>query len=133
MSKHFQKRILFGILFPLFILNGCLCAASETQVLPCWFLEATGLYCPGCGSGRGVAATLRGDFGTAFRYNPMLYLLGIPAMGILTWEYIRMVFAVRRMKPVMLPQWLTYTVVAVVFLFWILRNVPAFSFLAPVG
>lgn len=132
MRKNLTKRILYGILFPLFILIGCLCAASEWLVLPCPFYELTGLYCPGCGSGRAVAATLRGELWTAFRQNPMLYILGIPSMAVLIWEYIRIVFYVRRMKPVTPPQWLVYSVLVLLVGFWILRNVPWFSFLAPI-
>ena len=101
--------------------------------MPCYFYDLTGLYCPGCGSGRAVAATLRGELWTAFRWNPMLYLLGIPAMAVLVWEYVRVVFDVRKMKPVEPPQWLICTVAATVIGFWVLRNLPWFSFLAPGG
>lgn len=133
MRKYLVKRILYGILFPLFILIGCLCATGKRLVLPCTFYDLTGLYCPGCGSGRAVAATLRGDFWAAFRWNPMLYILGVPAMAVLVWEYIRVVFDIRKMKPVTPPQWLVCTVTVLVIGFWILRNLPWFSFLAPIG
>lgn len=132
MQGNIHKRILFGILFPAFIVIGCLCATSKTLTLPCYFRDLTGLYCPGCGSGHAVAAMLRGDFGAAFRWNPMVYLLGIPSMGILIYEYIRVVFGIRSMKPVMLPGWLMYSMAALLIAFWILRNVPQFPFLAPI-
>ena len=133
MKKYLVKRILYGILFPLFIVIGCLCATSRWLVLPCTFYDLTGLYCPGCGSGRAVAATLRGDLWAAFRWNPMLFILGIPSMAVLVWEYIRVVFDIRKMKPVMPPQWLVITVAVLVFIFWIGRNLPWFAFLAPNG
>ena len=133
MKKYLVKRILYGILFPLFILIGCLCATSKWLVLPCGFYDLTGLYCPGCGSGRAVAATLRGDLWAAFRWNPMLYILGIPSMAVLVWEYIRVVFDIRKMKPVTPPQWLVITVTVLVIAFWIGRNLPWFAFLAPNG
>ena len=132
MVQNRTKRILYGVLFPAFILIGCLCAGSRLS-LPCMFRELTGLYCPGCGSGRSVAALLRGDWGTAFRYNPMLFLLGFPSMGVLIHEYIRVVFAVPGMKPLMPPQWLLRSAVAVLIAFWIMRNIPLFSFLTPGG
>ena len=106
---------------------------SKTLVLSCWFYETTGLFCPGCGSGRAVAATLRGDLREAFRFNPMLYLLGIPSMAVLIHEYVRIVFGVRSLKPVMLPVWLMRSVTTLLIAFWILRNIPLFSFLAPCG
>ena len=133
MPKKSYERILFGILFPIFIAIGCLCATSKTLSLSCRFHDLTGLYCPGCGSGRAVAATLRGDFREAFRWNPMVYLLGIPSMGILIYEYIRVVFGIRSLKPVMLPEWLMRSAAALLLTFWILRNLPLFSFLAPGG
>lgn len=133
MQGNLHKRILFGILFPAFIAVGCLCAVSKTLVLPCYFRDLTGLYCPGCGSGRAVAATLRGDFLQAFRWNPMLYLLGIPSMAVLIHEYIRVVFDVRGLKPVTVPDRVTGGVTVALIAFWILRNIPWFSFLAPGG
>lgn len=122
-----------GILFPVLIAIGCLCAVSKTLVFPCYFYDLTGLYCPGCGSGRAVAAMLRGDFLQAFRWNPMIYLLGIPSLGILVYEYIRIVFGVRRLKPVTPPVWLMRSVLVLLIAFWVLRNTALFSFLAPCG
>ena len=133
MQGNLYKRILLGILFPAFIAIGCLCAMSKTLVLPCYFHDLTGLYCPGCGSGHAVAATLRCEFGEAFRWNPMVYLLGIPSMAILIYEYVRIVFCIRHLKPVILPGWLMHSMVALLIAFWILRNIPFFSFLAPCG
>lgn len=131
MQRNLYKRILLGILFPAFIAIGCLCAMSETLILSCRFHDLTGLYCPGCGSGRAVAATLRGDFREAFRWNPMVYLLGVPSMAILGYEYVRVVFGVRRLKPVMMSERLVSSVTVLVIVFWVLRNIPFFSFLAP--
>ena len=53
-------------------------------------------------------------------------------MAVLIWEYIRIVFYVRRMRPVTPPQWLVYSVLVLLVGFWILRNLPWFSFLAPI-
>ena len=39
---------------------------------PCVFNEATGLYCPGCGSTRSVRFLIRGDIGNSFIYNPIV-------------------------------------------------------------
>ena len=61
----------------------------------------------------------------------MVYLLGIPSMAILGYEYVRVVFGVRRLKPVMLSEWLVSSVTVLVIVFWVLRNIPFFSFLAP--
>lgn len=61
----------------------------------------------------------------------MVYLLGVPSMTILGYEYVRVVFGVRRLKPVMLSEWLMSSVTVLVIVFWVLRNIPFFSFLAP--
>lgn len=103
------------------------------MVLPCYFRELTGLYCPGCGSGHAVAVTLRGNFWEAFQWNPMVYLLGIPSMAILMHEYIRMVFNIRNIKPVVLPGWLMRGIVFFMVVFWILRNISWLSFLTPLS
>lgn len=131
MRGNSYKRILIGILFPAFIVIGCWCTMNKTLALPCYFRELTDLYCPGCGSGRAIGAILMGNFREAFRWNPMVFLLGIPSMGILAYEYIRFVFDVRSMKPVMLPVWVIRGTAAILIAFWILRNIPALSFLAP--
>lgn len=80
-----------------------------------------------------MAAILRGELWIAFRQNPMLFILGFPSMAVLIWEYIRIVFDVRKMKPVTPPQWLIYSVLVLLVGFWILRNIPWFSFLTPVA
>lgn len=61
----------------------------------------------------------------------MVYLLGVPSMAILGYAYVRVVFGVRRLKPVMLSEWLVSSVTVLVIVFWVLRNIPFFSFLAP--
>lgn len=44
----------------------------------CWFYSATGLYCPFCGSLRGVAALSQGEVLTALHNNaPVMLLLGV--------------------------------------------------------
>lgn len=41
----------------------------------CMFLNLTGLSCPGCGSLRSMHHLLHGEFTTAFRFNPLLWVL----------------------------------------------------------
>ena len=49
----------------------------------CWFHAGTGLYCPFCGSLRGVAALSHGDVVAAMHDNaPVMLLLGV---GVLIW------------------------------------------------
>jgi len=47
----------------------------------CWFHAGTGLYCPFCGTLRGVAALARGDMLAALHDNaPVMLLLGVAAL-----------------------------------------------------
>ena len=50
----------------------------------CWWLMLTGTQCPGCGSQRAIASMLDGDFMTALKFNPILFL-AIPYICLLIW------------------------------------------------
>lgn len=78
-----------------------------------------------------MEALLRGSFQDLFRYNILFLPLGVPCMCILLHEYLRIVFPGLSLKPVRIPQRLMYGITSVIVLFWIARNIPAFSFLAP--
>jgi hypothetical protein len=48
---------------------------STSAFYPACPLRAmTGLLCPGCGTTRALHALLHGQFATAFRFNPMLFI-----------------------------------------------------------
>lgn len=83
----------------------------------CLFKTATGYDCPGCGSTRAVHHLLHGRIGTAFRYNPMLFVAGVafaPALVTLvrgrTPEYVA--------RP-----WFAWSALVVTVGWWIARNV----------
>ncbi|NNK87678.1 MAG: DUF2752 domain-containing protein [Flavobacteriaceae bacterium] len=106
---------------------------SETAIFPkCPFFWLTGLYCPGCGSQRAIFHILQGDIIGGIQYNILLALLGL----ILLYQLIYYVLNNRLKRQIR--NWLympmvTNTILIVVILFWILRNVPVypFSLLAP--
>ena len=96
---------------------------------PCMFHEVTGLYCPGCGTGRGFHKLLHGDLVGAWRMNPLTVSM-IP----LTIYLIAICYRKRPDgKASAPPSWLGYAVIVAVVAFWILRNIPAYPFtlLAP--
>lgn len=52
-----------------------LAALSVLAVFGCPLFHLIGLTCPGCGLTRAYAYAFRGDFATAFRYNPFFFTL----------------------------------------------------------
>ena len=130
-NKVRNTRILVGISVP--VLFALLVFYELTDGLShvCWFYRLTGLYCPGCGSGRTVYALFHGHFTEIFTYNILLIILGIPCILILAHEYLRIVFPRLSLKPVQIPKKAQVGILVIILAFWILRNIPAFSFLAP--
>ena len=124
------KRFAIGCFVPLAAALACWTAYGKTGP-PCVFHELTGLYCPGCGSGRAVSAALHGRFLQALTYNPLLVFPGLPALAVFFHEYLRLVFPKLGLKPVTVPQRWAVGCTALVLLFWIARNLPAFGALAP--
>ena len=123
-------RLAVGLGAPLFVFLGCRWLLHGGG-LCCLFRELTGLYCPGCGSGRAAIALLRGHPLEAVGYNPLLFLLGLPCGALLLWEYLRFVFPGLRLKKPVLPRWAGDAALALILAFWLLRNLPGFTFLAP--
>ena len=127
------KRILLGLALP---------AAGALLLwymhlggvgLKCPVYELTGLYCPGCGSGRAVYSALHGRFAESFRYNPALYIIGIPAAIVFLHEYLRVVFPRLDLRPVYIPRGLALAAALAILVWMIVRNLPVCSFLAPAG
>ena len=133
-----RKKPLSGVRWVLFLLSlpaaAVLLAVYEAgggTGLVCPFYRLTGLYCPGCGSGRAVRALLAGELWESFRYHPLLWLLGPPAIVCVIREYLRMLFPRLGWKPLILGKRLEIACAILIFGFWLLRNLPGFSFLAP--
>ena len=130
MKRPCLKRLAVGIAAPALLILGLVWFRRGGHLL-CVFYELTGLYCPGCGSGRAARALLRGAFPAAFGHNALAFLLGLPCAGMLLREYLRLVFPGLGWKPARLPAWAGKTALALILTFWLLRNLPIFAFLAP--
>jgi hypothetical protein len=95
----------------------------------CPFLFITGYYCPGCGSTRAIHAIVHGDLGQAFDHNPLTVLF----LPYLVWAWgswlHRSLTGRQQGDPA--PPWVIWTLLVAVVLFWILRNLPGFAWLAP--
>lgn len=98
--------------------------------IPCPILAVTGLYCPGCGISRFCLALLRLDFAAALRSNMALFVILPPALVVLVAYVVKYIRTGQRK----LAAWqsvLIWVMIAVLLVFGILRNLPAFAFLAP--
>lgn len=94
--------------------------------IPCVFNKITGLYCPGCGTTRAIYSLIQLDLYQAFRYNMLVIALLPFAIGLIIYKY-----ALKGQKEI--PNDIWYLIIAVAILFGILRNIPFFSYLAPIS
>ena len=124
------SRVLVGVTAPAFVLLACRWLLRGGGLL-CLFYELTGLYCPGCGSGRAAIALLHGRVLEALSHNALFFLLGVPCGTLLVWEYLRFVFPGLGLKKIELPVWTARLALGMIAVFWLLRNLPGFELLAP--
>ena len=94
----------------------------------CPFRALTGLDCPFCGGLRGTHALLHGDVAAALDYNallPMMLVGGVIAL-LVWWRGSLMGLT----KAKLTNRWVIGSLIAVLGVFWILRMLPAFPYLA---
>jgi hypothetical protein len=99
----------------------------------CPFLSLTGLYCPGCGSLRALNSLLTLDPVDALARNP--FTVAVVPLLLLAWVGwgLRLVDHPwgRRLDPIRVPARWIWGLLVVVCAFWVLRNLPGFSWLSP--
>jgi Protein of unknown function (DUF2752) len=96
----------------------------------CQFHRVTGLFCPGCGATRATYQLLHGNIVAALHDNA-LFVLSLPvlaARGLWVWN------RQHRRQPVrfFIPPVALWVFLVMALAFVVLRNLPAFSFLAPI-
>ena len=95
--------------------------------VPCLFRALTGLRCPACGATRMALALLRGDVRTAFRHNPLLFLLSPALLAVVAAVQFRYISRGEvRLSPGL--RRLMTTLYALFLLFGALRNLPGAPF-----
>lgn len=95
----------------------------------CPWLALTGTFCAGCGTLRATHALTHGDVGGAVARNP----LTVVAYVVIFFGFLN--FTVRmwsgRPKARLAPAWVLYGMLGVILGYWVLRNVPGWTFLSP--
>ncbi|MEU4510331.1 DUF2752 domain-containing protein [Nonomuraea wenchangensis] len=96
----------------------------------CPFLALTGLYCPGCGTLRSIHALAHLDPVAALGLNPLMVAM-IPFL-LFWWGrwVVRALQGRPRRTTLAHPAWL-WAFLAIVVVYWIVRNLPFGAFLAP--
>ena len=134
MKRSYLQILIVGIAVILFSLLYFYYPATHAAFYPkCIFLQITGWYCPGCGSQRAASSILHGNLGAAFQYN-ILFVLALPFVLFSAFAFTWNAFSKKKIR-----QQLFYsplfvkTILIVVLLFGILRNIPnrPFNLLAP--
>ena len=136
-------KVIVGIGIPLILLTAAFLlwsydpTGTKTGVIRlfCPFNRLTGLYCPGCGTTRALHALLHLDIGLAIRDNAVFVLLTGPVISYMAvGEYLHFITGRVLLPPVKAPKWMLAALLALIFLFTVLRNIPVFPFfyLAPV-
>jgi hypothetical protein len=95
----------------------------------CPFLALTGHWCPGCGSLRAIHALAHGQVATAASRN----VLTVAALPLLGWLWLRWVGRSWRGEPRPQPARpvLVWALLALVLVFWLVRNLSVGAALAP--
>jgi hypothetical protein len=99
---------------------------------PSPFRLLTGLYCPGCGTLRGLHQLLHGHLMAALDLNPLM-VVASPYLIYSYACYVSPVFFRRKLPRLSIPpQWIK-GILVVILAYWVLRNIPVFPFswLAP--
>jgi hypothetical protein len=89
----------------------------------------TGLYCTGCGTLRAVRALIDLDPGTAWAMNPLAVLLA--PFAVASWAAWVRRAATGAPRRWLAPPWAVVATGALVVVFTVARNLPAFEWLAP--
>ena len=95
--------------------------------LDCPIKKTIGLYCPGCGITRMLLSILQLDFYQAFRYNPIIFI-DVPILFIL---FVLNLLYKDKENLKKINNIIIIVLAIITVAYGILRNIPAFDFLAP--
>lgn len=96
----------------------------------CPWLLLTGTFCPGCGTTRAIALATHLDVLGSISMNPLLWLLA-PYLLLAYARWFADTIRPRRRPDRPVPLWFVWGLLVAVLVYWVARNLPWFSFLAP--
>ena len=128
MKKNLLDKSFIVVSFILMFFYGA-CYILTGKGFPCLFYKITGLYCPGCGITRMFISIFNLKFYQAFRYNPLVFILLILLIIYCGLDSIK--YTIKK-RHITIPKNFYIILLILVILFGILRNIPLFSYLAPV-
>ena len=103
---------------------GLIDPTRTTMFPPCPFKALTGgLDCPGCGATRGTHQLLNGNLGAALGYNALL-MLALPFLLYSWLAWALPTVTTIRLPVLRVPAKAIYGILAVVLLWWLVRNLP---------
>jgi|JI8StandDraft_1071087.scaffolds.fasta_scaffold32111_2 hypothetical protein len=93
----------------------------------CPFYWATGFYCPGCGTTRGLHRLLHGDISGALHAN-ILMIITVPYILYSIAGYLLLNIAGKKLPTVVLKPIIIQLLAAFVIVFWVVRNIQVYPF-----
>jgi hypothetical protein len=131
-SKHIRFAAITGIITIALVILYFYNPVSSKIYPPSPFRAITGLFCPGCGTLRGLHQLLHGHFLAALELNPLM-VISLPFMVYAYLSYAKKVLTGRRLPSVYIKSKWIWLLLKAIVAYWILRNIPIapFSWLAP--
>ncbi|OJU12082.1 MAG: hypothetical protein BGN88_02600 [Clostridiales bacterium 43-6] len=131
--NSFVFRILFAFAVPAVLVSGLIYIYFYRSPFYCPNYRYTHLYCPGCGGGRALYDITHLNLLTALDHNVIFTLFAPVLIYLVIKYYIRIVFHKDPLPFFPLTSFNSYLIIAVILLFFVLRNIPVFPFtiLAP--
>ncbi|WP_255449903.1 DUF2752 domain-containing protein [Seonamhaeicola sediminis] len=105
----------------------------ENSLFPkCPLYAFTGTYCPGCGSQRAIHQILNGNIITGLRHNFLIVLLVLIIIYDLFIKFLNVLLK-RKFSNLLHKPAITISLLVVILLYWVLRNINQYPFniLAP--
>ncbi len=137
LKKRLSFRVAFAVLLPSLLLLGLVYLyrrGGGPNLIPgCPIYMLTGLYCPGCGSGRALYSILHGHFLTALDYNPLFVIL-LPLIIYLAIQgYLKAVTGRNILPAVSITLNQAWYCTAAFIIYAVIRNIPLYplTYLAP--